>query len=101
MSDALAKDIGQVNLESEEEGVELAALAAARGMRAVATLRVNPDVDAGTHATISTGKAENQFGVPYDGAAAIYARLSLSSPVLFGEIRGEARTLTAGSAVRW
>ncbi|MEZ5689181.1 MAG: diaminopimelate decarboxylase [Caenibius sp.] len=73
---AVDAGIGQFNLESEEEGVELAAIAAARGKRAVAALRVNPDVDARTHAKISTGKAENKFGVAYDQAAAIYARLS-------------------------
>ncbi|MCB2051000.1 MAG: diaminopimelate decarboxylase, partial [Novosphingobium sp.] len=63
---AVDAGIGQFNLESEEEGVELAAIAAARGKRAVAALRVNPDVDARTHAKISTGKAENKFGVAYD-----------------------------------
>jgi diaminopimelate decarboxylase len=68
--------IGQFNLESEEEGVELAAIAAAAGKRATCALRVNPNVDAKTHAKISTGKAENKFGVPYDRAAAIYARLA-------------------------
>ena len=73
---ALAAGIGQFNLESEEEGVELAQIAAGTGRRAVATLRVNPDVDAGTHAKISTGKAENKFGVAYDRAAGIYARLA-------------------------
>ena len=75
MRRALEAGLGQFNLESEEEGIELAAIAAAMGKRAVATLRVNPDVDAGTHAKISTGKAENKFGVPYDRAGAIYARL--------------------------
>jgi diaminopimelate decarboxylase len=73
---ALDAGLGQFNLESEEEGVELAQIAAARGERAVCALRVNPDVDAGTHAKISTGKAENKFGVAYDQAAAIYARLA-------------------------
>ena len=73
---ALEAGIGQFNLESEEEGVELAALAAARGLTANAALRVNPDVDAGTHGKISTGKAENKFGVPYDLAGGIYARLA-------------------------
>lgn len=68
--------IGQFNLESEEEGVELAQIAAALGKTARAALRVNPDVDAGTHGKISTGKAENKFGVPYDRAAAIYGRLA-------------------------
>ena len=73
---ALEAGIGQFNLESEEEGIELAALAAARGKVATCALRVNPDVDAGTHGKISTGKAENKFGVPYDRAGGIYARLS-------------------------
>ena len=76
MAAALDAGIGQFNLESEEEGVELAAIAAARGTTAHAALRVNPDVDAGTHGKISTGKAENKFGVPYDRAGAIYARLA-------------------------
>lgn len=73
---AVEAGIGQFNLESEEEGIELAAIAAAKGLTARAALRVNPDVDAGTHGKISTGKAENKFGVPYDRAAAIYARLA-------------------------
>src|SRR5690606_6344121 len=61
---------------SEEEGAELSALAEARGMRARCALRVNPDIDAGTHDKISTGKADNKFGVPIDRAAQIYARLA-------------------------
>ena len=76
MAQGLEAGIGQFNIESEEEGIELAAIAAARGQRAAAALRVNPDVDARTHAKISTGKAENKFGVPLDRAAAIYARLA-------------------------
>lgn len=76
MRRALAAGCGQFNLESEEEGIELAEIAASMGLTATATLRINPDVDAGTHAKISTGKAENKFGVPYDRAAGIYARLS-------------------------
>jgi diaminopimelate decarboxylase len=76
MARALAVGIGQFNLESEEEGIELAQLAAAAGLTAPAALRVNPDVDAGTHGKISTGKAENKFGVPYDRAEAIYSRLA-------------------------
>ena len=68
--------IGQFNLESEEEGAELSAIAAMRGQRAICALRVNPDVDAGTHDKISTGKAENKFGVPYDRVGEIYARLA-------------------------
>ncbi|MBJ6122688.1 diaminopimelate decarboxylase [Sphingomonas mollis] len=73
---ALDAGIGQFNLELEEEGVVLAALAAERGIRAPATLRVNPDVDAGTHAKISTGRKENKFGVPIDQAAAMFDRLA-------------------------
>ncbi len=76
MRRALEAGCGQFNLESEEEGEELAGIAHAMGLTATATLRINPDVDAGTHAKISTGKAENKFGVPYDRAGGIYARLS-------------------------
>lgn len=76
LAQALQAGVGQFNLESEEEGHELAAIAQGLGLRAVATLRVNPNVDAKTHAKISTGKAENKFGVAYDQAAEIYARLS-------------------------
>jgi diaminopimelate decarboxylase len=73
---ALDAGIGQFNLESEEEGEELSALANARGIAAPCALRVNPDVDAGTHDKISTGKADNKFGVPIGEAAAIYSRLA-------------------------
>ena len=73
---ALDAGIGQFNLELEEEGHVLAAIAHARGQVATATLRVNPDVDAGTHAKISTGKAENKFGVAISDAPAIFARLA-------------------------
>ncbi len=68
--------IGQFNLELEEEGEVLAALAEARGQRAACVLRVNPDVDAGTHAKISTGRKQNKFGVPIDQARAIFDRLA-------------------------
>jgi diaminopimelate decarboxylase len=76
LTTAVKAGIGQFNLESEEEGVELAEIAAELGLVAACALRVNPDVDARTHAKISTGKAENKFGVSYDRAAGIYARLS-------------------------
>jgi len=72
----LDEGIGQFNLELEEEGVVLAQLAAARGLTAQATLRVNPNVDAGTHDKISTGKAENKFGLPIDEAVEIFDRLA-------------------------
>ena len=73
---ALDAGIGQFNLESEEEGAELSAIAAARGLRARCALRVNPDIDAGTHDKISTGKADNKFGVPIGRAPEIYTRLA-------------------------
>ena len=72
----LEAGIGQFNIESEEEGYELAAIASRHGQRAACALRVNPDVDARTHEKISTGKRENKFGVPLDRAAEIYARLA-------------------------
>jgi diaminopimelate decarboxylase len=79
--------IGQFNLESEEEGFELSGIAQSLGRRIPCALRVNPDVDARTHEKISTGKAENKFGVPLDRAAEIYAALA-AEPGL--EMRGVA-----------
>ena len=76
MNRGLDAGIGQFNLELEEEGEVLARLAHERGIRAAAVLRVNPDVDAGTHAKISTGRKINKFGVPIDQAPAMYARLA-------------------------
>jgi diaminopimelate decarboxylase len=70
------RGIGQFNLELEEEGEVLAAIAHSRGLSAPAVLRVNPDVDAGTHAKISTGKRDNKFGVPISQAPAMFARLA-------------------------
>jgi diaminopimelate decarboxylase len=76
MAHALNLNIGQFNVESEEEGRELATIAEIMGKQATTALRVNPDVDAGTHSKISTGKADNKFGVPFDKAKGIYLRLS-------------------------
>jgi diaminopimelate decarboxylase len=76
LAQGLDRHIGQFNLESEEEGRELAEIASARGESANCVLRVNPDIDAGTHAKISTGKAENKFGVPIRDAVSIYGRLA-------------------------
>ena len=73
---ALATGIGQFNIESEEEGAMLAAIADSMGLTAAAVLRINPDVDAGTHAKISTGKADNKFGVGLHVGPGIYQRLS-------------------------
>jgi diaminopimelate decarboxylase len=76
MAAALGAGIGQFNIESEEEGRELAAIAAGLGKTADAVIRINPDVDAKTNAKISTGKAENKFGVGLHQAPAIYGRLA-------------------------
>src|SRR6185437_5191932 len=62
---ALAEDIGQINVESAEELAVLSALAASLGRTARVALRVNPDVDAETHAKIATGRAGDKFGIAY------------------------------------
>jgi diaminopimelate decarboxylase len=62
------------NIESEPELEALSEVAASRNTRARIAIRVNPDVDAKTHAKISTGKSENKFGVPISRAREVYAR---------------------------
>ena len=76
LATALAARIGRFNLELEREGEVLSALAVARGRRAPALLRVNPHIDAHTHAKISTALADSKFGIAYGEAAAIYDRLA-------------------------
>ena len=76
MRRALDAGIRQLNIESEEEGRELAELAASLGKRARCVLRVNPDVDAGTHDKITTGKADNKFGVPIARARELFDALA-------------------------
>jgi diaminopimelate decarboxylase len=71
---ALAFDILCINVESEPELELLSRLAVEAGKTARISIRVNPDVDAGTHAKISTGRSENKFGVPLSQARAVYAR---------------------------
>jgi diaminopimelate decarboxylase len=73
---ALAVDAGIlcVNVESEPELELLSAIAAAKGRTAEISIRVNPDIDARTHAKIATGKAENKFGIPISRAREVYAR---------------------------
>ena len=66
--------IRQFNVESEPELERLSRVASAMGKVAPITLRVNPDVDAKTHAKIATGKKENKFGIPIARARAVYAR---------------------------
>jgi diaminopimelate decarboxylase len=73
MARALKAGIFQYNVESEAELLALSAVAQSLNTTAPITFRVNPDVDAKTHAKISTGKAENKFGVPWTRARSIYA----------------------------
>ncbi len=70
---ALGEGIYQLNVESAEELATISAIAASMGRTADIVLRINPDVDAGTHAKITTGKADNKFGIAYGEAAALYA----------------------------
>jgi len=70
---ALDEDILCVNAESEGELELLSAIAAGKNRRARVSVRVNPDVDAGTHAKIATGKSENKFGIPISRARGVYA----------------------------
>jgi len=71
---ALAADILCINVESEPELELLSALASEQGKTARISVRVNPDVDSGSHAKISTGKSENKFGIPLARAREVYAR---------------------------
>jgi diaminopimelate decarboxylase len=73
---ALALDEGIlcVNVESEPELELLSSIAQQKGRTAHVSLRVNPDIDARTHAKIATGRAENKFGIPISRAREVYAR---------------------------
>ena len=70
---ALTGGIRQFNVESEPEMEVLSRVATSLGLEAPITIRVNPDVDAKTHAKIATGKSENKFGIPIDRARDVYA----------------------------
>jgi len=70
---ALEGGIRQFNVESEPEMRALSEEAVRLGVTAPITVRVNPDVDAKTHAKIATGKSENKFGIPISRARAVYA----------------------------
>ena len=74
MDFALSVGIFCFNVESEPDLELLSARAVAAGKQAPVSLRINPDVDARTHHKISTGKAENKFGIPWNRARAVYAR---------------------------
>ncbi|MEN8873758.1 MAG: diaminopimelate decarboxylase [Pacificibacter sp.] len=74
MRTALSGGIRQFNVESEPELEALNEVAISMGVKAPIAIRVNPDVDAKTHAKIATGKSENKFGIPIKAAREVYAR---------------------------
>ena len=73
LAQALDENILCANVESESELELLSTIAAAKGRTAHVSVRVNPDVDAKTHAKIATGRAENKFGIPISRARMVYA----------------------------
>lgn len=76
---ALAEGVYCFNVESEAELEEIDRVAAARNVRAPIALRINPDVAAGTHKYISTGRSENKFGIALDRVESVYARAARRS----------------------
>jgi len=74
IAQALESDILCLNVESEAELARVDDVAARLGRRAPIALRVNPDIDAGTHPYISTGLKQSKFGVPYASAERLYAQ---------------------------
>jgi len=74
MRTALEAGIFQLNVESVPELEALSEVASSMGVEASIAIRVNPDVDAKTHAKISTGKKENKFGIDWDHAREVYAK---------------------------
>jgi diaminopimelate decarboxylase len=77
MQASLAAGIYQFNVESEAELEALNRVALAMGKKAPITLRINPDVDAKTHAKITTGTSETKFGIPFAHAREAYARAAV------------------------
>jgi len=78
---ALGAGVGQINVESEPELDLLIEVAAAGGLRPAIAVRVNPEVGAGGHAKISTGKSETKFGVSLGEAERLYAKAAASGAV--------------------
>lgn len=74
MAKALDAGISQLNVESEPELDLLSRVATDKGVTANVAIRINPDVDARTHAKITTGRAENKFGIDWDRAPDVYAK---------------------------
>jgi diaminopimelate decarboxylase len=76
---SLREKIFQINVESESELMALSQVAQSMGVVAQIAIRINPDVDAKTHAKISTGKKDHKFGIPAEQAADLY-KLAASLP---------------------
>ncbi len=74
MAAALTAGVMQINVESEPELEALGGVARSLGVRAPVAIRINPDVDAHTHAKITTGRGENKFGIEWTVAHRVYAR---------------------------
>jgi diaminopimelate decarboxylase len=77
IEDALKAGIACFNVESDAELDRISAVASRLGLTAPVSLRVNPDVDAGTHPYISTGLKENKFGIAIEDAIRVYQRAAL------------------------
>jgi diaminopimelate decarboxylase len=84
---SLEAGIGQINVESEAELYEIDRIAQALQCRAPVLLRVNPDVDAGTHAKITTGRQDSKFGIPRAAIPALYAKAAALPGI---QLRGQA-----------
>ncbi len=69
---AIDLELGQINVESREELLLISQVAQQRGKKAAICLRINPDVNAKTHHKITTGLAENKFGIAYQHALPVY-----------------------------
>lgn len=80
---ALERGIYCFNAESEAELAQINLIAGTMGLKAPVSVRVNPNVDAKTHKYISTGKAENKFGVDMDKVADLYGRCAAQYPHLY------------------
>lgn len=79
---AIEKQIGQINVESREELHLISEIAQELDKKAAICLRINPDVDAGTHHKITTGLAENKFGIAYEQALTVYAEAHQLSHII-------------------
>lgn len=78
IASALRCGIGQINVESAEELAQIISIAEDLRLSARIALRINPDVDAGTHAKITTGKSDNKFGIPVQAAESLWRKAHAS-----------------------